>query len=171
MVKYLYDYSLGGCLADDMGLGKTLQSIALLSTVYPDQKMPSLVVVPKSLLFNWRNELNKFAPGISYSFFYGSQKNIDEAMKSNIVITTYETVRSSIDIFHTKDFHIIILDESQKIKNLTSALSKSVMKIILVNYMHYSNSLIRECLVQKVISRKNTLIQSKRKITVKYSMN
>ncbi|HBI37443.1 MAG TPA: helicase SNF [Spirochaetia bacterium] len=128
-MKYLYDYSLGGCLADDMGLGKTLQSIALLSTVYPDQKMPSLVVVPKSLLFNWRNELNKFAPGISYSFFYGSQKNIDEAMKSNIVITTYETVRSSIDIFHTKDFHIIILDESQKIKNLTSALSKSVMKL------------------------------------------
>lgn len=58
-MKYLYDNGLGGCLADDMGLGKTLQAITFLSLIYTANSMPSLVVMPKSLIYNWENEIKK----------------------------------------------------------------------------------------------------------------
>ena len=69
--NYLHQHGLGGCLADDMGLGKTLQAIALLAGIYPGQKKPSLVIVPKSLLFNWENEILKFKPELTYAFHHG----------------------------------------------------------------------------------------------------
>lgn len=126
-VRYLHQHSLGGCLADDMGLGKTVQAIALLSFIYPGEKQPSLIIMPKTLLFNWANEINKFNPQLSYYIYHGNNRNLDEARKSNLILTTYATVRNDIKQFKEEKFYYIILDESQNIKNINSQISKAVM--------------------------------------------
>jgi superfamily II DNA or RNA helicase len=125
--NYLHQHSLGGCLADDMGLGKTLQAIALLAGIYPVQKKPSLVIVPKSLLFNWENEILKFKPELTYAIHHGSVRDLESARDKNLIITTYATVRNDIEAFRSESFYYIILDESQNIKNLNSQISKAVM--------------------------------------------
>ena len=76
-LKYLYDNNLGGCLADDMGLGKTLQTITLLSKIYPAETAPTLIVMPRSLLFNWEKELDRFAPQLKHFTYYGASRNYD----------------------------------------------------------------------------------------------
>lgn len=125
-LKYLYDNKLGGCLADDMGLGKTLQTTALLSIIYPSAKRPSLIVMPRSLLFNWEKELSRFAPSLTFSTYYGTGRNLENAMKSQVVLTTYAMVRN--DIMNLKDhkFQCVILDESQNIKNFSSQTTLAV---------------------------------------------
>ncbi|MEW6618903.1 MAG: SNF2-related protein [bacterium] len=126
-IRYLHQHSLGGCLADDMGLGKTVQAIALLSFIYPDEKKPSLIIMPKTLLFNWANEINKFNPQLSYYLYHGNNRNLEEAKKSNLILTTYAMVRNDIEQFKEEEFYYIILDESQNIKNINSQISKAVM--------------------------------------------
>ncbi|MDI6781750.1 MAG: SNF2-related protein [bacterium] len=126
-IKYLQQHSLGGCLADDMGLGKTIQAIALLASIYPDEKKPSLILMPKTLLFNWANELERFSPQLSYSIHHGTNRSLSEAKASQIILTTYATMRNDIEEFKEEEFHYIILDESQNIKNLNSQVSKAVM--------------------------------------------
>lgn len=126
-IKYLQQHSLGGCLADDMGLGKTIQAIALIASIYPDEKKPSLILMPKTLLFNWANELDRFSPQLSYSIHHGNNRNLSEAKKNQIILTTYATMRNDIEEFKEEDFYYIILDESQNIKNLNSQVSKAVM--------------------------------------------
>ncbi len=128
-LKYLYDNKLGGCLADDMGLGKTLQTIALLSLVYPDCSAPTLIVMPRSLLFNWEKELDRFAPAISHSTYYGTDRDLTKALESNIVLTTYAVARN--DIMKLKDikFQCIVLDESQNIKNFSSQTTMAIQML------------------------------------------
>ncbi|MCP4347176.1 MAG: DEAD/DEAH box helicase [Desulfobacterales bacterium] len=126
-VKYLHKHALGGCLADDMGLGKTVQAISLLSSIYPKEKKSSLIAMPKSLLFNWENEINKFRPDLTYYIYHGPNRDIGEAGTKNLILTTYAMVRNDIKILKQEDFHYIILDESQNIKNLGSQVSKAVM--------------------------------------------
>ena len=125
---YLLENRLGGCLADDMGLGKTLQAISLLSYIYskPGGK-PSLVAMPKSLIYNWENEIKRFNSDLSVSIYYGINRNIEEAMKSNVILTTYGTVRNDIKDLRKKQFELVILDESQNIKNINSQTTKAVM--------------------------------------------
>lgn len=125
-IRYLYDNNLGGCLADDMGLGKTIQTIAMLSTVYPAESKPALIVMPRSLLFNWQNELERFCPALSVYMYYQGTRDIDEAMKHNVVLTTYAMVRNDIEKFSSREFHYIILDESQNIKNITAQVTRAV---------------------------------------------
>lgn len=126
-LKYLYENSLGGCLADDMGLGKTVQTISLLSSIYPEQELSSLVVMPKSLLFNWENEVNKFNPNLSYYTYYGLNRDIKEAKTKNLIFTTYSMLRNEIDKFRDEEFFYVVLDESQSIKNSNSQVSRAVM--------------------------------------------
>ncbi len=126
-LSYLHDKSLGGCLADDMGLGKTLQTICLLANIYPAEKRPSLVVMPKSLLFNWEKELEKFAPKLTWYTYYSAQRNMEEALQKQIILTTYSTLRIDIEKLKEQDFYYIILDESQNIKNMQAQTSKAVM--------------------------------------------
>ena len=126
-LKYLQDNKLGGCLADDMGLGKTLQAITLLATDYPAEKKPSLVVMPKSLLFNWKNEIEKFAPQLSTYTFYGTTRDIKKAKKANLIFTTYAMMRIEIEKFKEEKFHYVILDESQNIKNIQAQTTKAAM--------------------------------------------
>ncbi|MGA1823991.1 MAG: DEAD/DEAH box helicase [bacterium] len=126
-LRYLHKHSLGGCLADDMGLGKTLQAIAILASVYPDQKKSSLIVMPRSLLFNWENEIKKFKPELSYYTYHGTNRDLKQAKKKNCILTTYAMVRNDIKELKEEKFYFIILDESQNIKNLNSQISKAVM--------------------------------------------
>jgi superfamily II DNA or RNA helicase len=128
-LEHLYKHGFGGCLADDMGLGKTLQAIALLLHIYGEDREgtlpPALVVAPTSLLHNWKNELARFAPEL-HVMVYGSDKRLkpQEATRafdaSQVVITSYGLMRNDIDFLKGYTFQLIILDESQYIKNPAS---------------------------------------------------
>lgn len=126
-IKYLHDNNLGGCLADDMGLGKTIQTIAMLSLLYPSDKAPTLIVMPRSLLFNWQQECARFNPELKVYCYYGNTRDITEAMKHHVIITTYALMRNDIETFSGQKFHYAILDESQNIKNLTAQVTRAAL--------------------------------------------
>jgi superfamily II DNA or RNA helicase len=137
-INYLYENHFGGCLADDMGLGKTLQTITMLARVYAEKKNSpaksapsaqdsSLIIMPRSLLFNWQDELRKFAPQLTHYTYYGAQRDLAEALKHQLILTTYALVRNDIEQFREQHFHYIILDESQNIKNLSSQTTQAVL--------------------------------------------
>lgn len=119
-LHFLDEFNFGGCLADDMGLGKTIQIIAFILSLKEKKKGGThLVVVPTSLLFNWTNEIQKFAPTIRILTNYGQSrsKNTDDFLKYDIVLTTYGTLLSDIGKLKKVDFEYLFLDESQAIKN------------------------------------------------------
>ncbi len=128
---FLQETDMGGCLADDMGLGKTLQVITLLQKEKELKKKTSLVVLPKSLLFNWVAELEKFAPQLTYFVHHGSTRLTDtkEFKTYDIILTTYGTLTSDIELIRKFKFNYAILDESQAIKNPLSIRFKSVCLI------------------------------------------
>ena len=126
-INYLYENNLGGCLADDMGLGKTLQTIAMLARIYPKVKTPTLLVMPRSLLFNWQNEIQRFAPQLSTYTYYGLQRDMEQALESQLILTTYAVLRNDVETFCKQSFHYVILDESQNIKNLSSQTTQAVL--------------------------------------------
>ena len=126
-INYLYENNLGGCLADDMGLGKTLQTIAMLARIYPKTKAPTLIVMPRSLLFNWLNEIQRFAPQLTTYTYYGVQRDMKQALESQLILTTYAVLRNDVETFCKQSFHYVILDESQNIKNLSSQTTQAVM--------------------------------------------
>ncbi len=129
---FLYQYGLNGILADDMGLGKTLQALALIQKAKEkDKQAPNLVVCPTSVVFNWENEIQKFAPKMKCLKLAGGErkeffKDID---KYDVVITSYALVRRDIDELVKHNFRYIILDESQNIKNADSLTAQSVKKL------------------------------------------
>lgn len=125
-LRYLNKHGLGGCLADDMGLGKTLQTITLLSSIYPEERLPSLIVMPRSLLYNWQNEVAKFSPQLKTHLYYGQGRNWKSASKAQLILTTYGTVRNDIESLKDQAFSYVVLDESQHIKNYQSQTSQSV---------------------------------------------
>lgn len=117
---FLDDFNFGGCLADDMGLGKTVQIIAfILSQRTKRSHNTNLVVVPASLIYNWQEEVQKFAPSIRVLTLYGTTRIRDVKAFDGyeIVLTSYTTLLA--DVRHLKDytFNYIFLDESQAIKN------------------------------------------------------
>ena len=123
---YLNDNNMGGCLADDMGLGKTVQTIALLCKSSSESVLPSLIVMPRSLVFNWEEEFKKFAPDTDVYTHYGMGRDIEEAMKHKVILTSYAVLRNEIEQFSKKKFHYVILDESQNIKNVGAQVTKAV---------------------------------------------
>lgn len=122
-LRFLNGFGWGGCLADDMGLGKTLQALSILqySILEKPQKL-SLVVLPTSLVFNWENEIQKFAPEIKYVVHAGNQrqKTLEAFEGINVIICTYGIVANDIEFLAEIPFEYIILDESQAIKNPNS---------------------------------------------------
>ncbi|MFK7807423.1 MAG: DEAD/DEAH box helicase, partial [Saprospiraceae bacterium] len=128
-LDYLREHQLGGCLADDMGLGKTIQTIALLAADYPALEKPTLIVMPKSLLYNWEKEVAKFAPDIKTHIFYGNNRNLTEAKSANLILTTYAIMRNEIERLKEEEFHYIILDESQNIKNLKAQTTQAALML------------------------------------------
>jgi len=119
-LKLLYDYEFGGCLADDMGLGKTIQMIALIKLVYKNDKQ-ILIVVPKSLVFNWKNELKKVAN--LECLVVQKKEDLKNLQKINLI--TYGFLRNNIENIKN-EFDMVILDESQNIKNITSKIRKAI---------------------------------------------
>ncbi|WP_410769039.1 SNF2 helicase associated domain-containing protein [Fontibacillus sp. BL9] len=132
-MKMLAKYRFGGILADDMGLGKTLQSIAFLVSVLPEiraQKLPAIIVAPASLVYNWRNELKKFAPEIRSIIADGSKSDrlriINNSENADVVITSYPLLRMDVEQFAAKSFHTLFLDEAQTFKNHTTQTAQAV---------------------------------------------
>ena len=99
----------------------------LPNSTTPQLPNSSLIVMPRSLLFNWQDELRKFAPQLTYYTYYGLQRDLQEAMKQQLILTTYALVRNDIEQFREQQFHYIILDESQNIKNLQSQTTQAVL--------------------------------------------
>ena len=126
-LKYLTDNNLGACLADDMGLGKTLQAIALLSNLHEEKKKKSMVIMPKSLIYNWENEIKKFAPKLKVGVYYGINRDFSSLKKVDVILTTYGTIRNDIENLLENKFDLLILDESQNIKNINSQTTKAVL--------------------------------------------
>lgn len=133
-LSYLTENNLGACLADDMGLGKTIQTISLLATRYANgMEGQTIVIVPKSLIDNWISELSKFAPELSVYAYYGVERDMSEAKKHQIILTTYAVARNDIESLQKENFEYAVLDEVQQIKNTASQSSKAVM---LLNAKH-----------------------------------
>jgi len=129
----LYDSNLGGILADDMGLGKTLQGIALLSRVYSQEKGQCIIVVPTSLLHNWKREFEKFAPHLDITLVEGTpgvrKAVIDEGKENTIFITSYGGLKKDIERYEEREFLVTIIDEAQHIKNSSTLVNKCVNRL------------------------------------------
>ncbi|WP_407270968.1 SNF2 helicase associated domain-containing protein [Radiobacillus sp. PE A8.2] len=134
-LKTLATYSLGGILADDMGLGKTLQAIAFLLSEKQEQKLtnPALVVAPASLVYNWKSELEKFAPSLDAEVVIGTPSEreaiLQQESQPNVLITSYPLLRQDIDLYKDQQFSCLFLDEAQAIKNHITKTSKAVRDI------------------------------------------
>ena len=128
----MYDIGFGGVLADDMGLGKTLQTISLLNEIYQENRdFSALIIVPSSLLYNWKEEIIKFT-GISPTLIEGTavqRKEIISRKSKGFLITTYQALRNDIEEYKNREFDVVVLDEAQNIKTTTSQIKKAVMKI------------------------------------------
>lgn len=130
-MEFLRSFSFGGCLADDMGVGKTAQVLALLETrrelrAAGERLPPSLVVVPKSLVFNWKEEAKRFTPQLRVLDYTGLARIGEDFSAYDVVLTTYGTLRR--DASHLKDvqFDYVVLDEAQAVKNASTESAKAV---------------------------------------------
>ncbi len=127
---FLREFGLGGVLADDMGLGKTVQALALIKTYRTTRKstkLPFLVVAPRSLMFNWIDEAERFVPGMKIVEYGGAGREALQATlgDQDIVVTTYGTLRRDIGFLAGMEFDTVILDEAQAIKNPESQTAKA----------------------------------------------
>jgi SNF2 family DNA or RNA helicase len=127
-------YGFGGILADDMGLGKTLQMISvLLAAKLEGNAGCSLIVCPASLIYNWQEEFNRFAPEVDTLVIAGAQaerrKLIEDYASHDVLITSYDLLKRDIDLYDGLTFNYEVIDEAQYIKTHTTAASKAV-KII-----------------------------------------
>lgn len=129
-LTWLHDNQLHGLLADDMGLGKTLQSILTLRYAYETtgSHLPSLIIAPASVLSHWERELERFFPQIRIYRYHGPRRTLRSLQSARpvIAISTYDTVRSSVESLAKVPFFYIVLDEATNIKNPTSNRSKAV---------------------------------------------
>lgn len=128
-LNFLDDFNFGSCLADDMGLGKTIQVLAfILSQREKVKHNTNLVVVPASLIFNWKAEVEKFAPSIKVKTIYAGErtKTTETFDDYEIILTSYGTLLSDIRFLKDYRFNYIFLDESQLIKNPDSQRYKTV---------------------------------------------
>ena len=129
----LYRYSLGGILADDMGLGKTIETIAFINAIKNNK--PILIVSPKSLVFNWISEFNKFAKDIPVFGIIGTveeRKKIIKKIKDDkfgVFFISYDSLRNEYENLLDFTFDVVILDEAQFIKNIHAKKTSAVKKI------------------------------------------
>ena len=127
-LSYLNDVGWGGILADDMGLGKTIQALTMLQYYKTSTgNIKAIVVCPTTLIYNWENEIRKFTPSLTWQIHHGSMRSrdMDALQKANIIITTYGTLRSDIQVLMKINYDYVVLDESQAIKNPSSKVTKA----------------------------------------------
>lgn len=132
-MKTLVKHNFCGVLADDMGLGKTLE---IISVILSDKtNSPSLIVCPKSLCYNWKNEFSLWAKDIKVVNVIGSineRKQIIDNInvkEKTIYVSSYDSLRNDIDLYKGKKFNFLVLDEAQSIKNHNTLKAKSVKKV------------------------------------------
>jgi superfamily II DNA or RNA helicase len=125
-MEFLREFGFGGCLADDMGVGKTAQVLALLEDRRTRSSGPSLVVAPKSLMFNWREEAARFTPQLRVLEHTGADRNLDSFGEFDLILTTYGTALRDAARLSEFQFDYVVLDEAQAIKNAATASAKAV---------------------------------------------
>ena len=120
-LQFLREYGLAGILADDMGLGKTVQTLAHLHLERASGRAdrPSLVVATTSLMANWRDEAAQFAPGLKVLILHGKDRaqHFDEIAQADLVLTTYPLLVRDRETLLAHDWHLLVMDEAQFIKN------------------------------------------------------
>jgi superfamily II DNA or RNA helicase len=119
-LSFLRDAELGGILADDMGLGKTLQTLCVL-------RGRSLVVCPKSVVYNWADEIARFRPGLRSAIYHGPKRELDP--DAEVTLTTYALLRLDAEILAAEDWDNVVLDEAQAIKNLGSQTARAAFEL------------------------------------------
>jgi len=143
-LNYLDEVKWGGILADDMGLGKTIQALTFLQYYKNknDDQCMALVVCPTTLIYNWENEIRKFTPGIRHHIHHGPArlKSMEELQGFDVIITTYGTLRSDIQLLMKVAFDYVILDESQAIKNPQSKVTKAAQLLNTKNRLALSGT-------------------------------
>ena len=132
-LRTLDAHHFGGILADDMGLGKTLQVITVLLAVRnenPEEKRPSLIVSPASLVYNWKEEIRTFADSLKAVTVTGTRRErkeiIDNREDADILITSYDLLKRDISMYEDAKFRFLVADEAQYIKNHNTAAAKSL---------------------------------------------
>ncbi len=118
-LSFLRGAGLGAVLADDMGLGKTLQTLCALQG-------PALVVCPRSVVFNWAREIEKFRPGLSINVYHGPSRKLTSA---DVTITTYAVLRLDIEELTSRKWTTVVLDEAQAIKNPDSQVARAAFRL------------------------------------------
>lgn len=132
-MQFLREHGLSGILADDMGLGKTAQALAHLLMEKEAGRLdrPALIVLPTSLVFNWINEVHRFAPGLSLLALQGGDRkaHFDDIQQHDLVLTTYPLLWRDAAELTRFQYHMLILDEAQTVKNARSRGAEVVRRI------------------------------------------
>jgi SNF2 family DNA or RNA helicase len=132
-LQFLLEHGLPGILADDMGLGKTAQILAHLLHEKQSGRMdkPSLVVLPTSLTFNWKREAKQFSPQLKLLSLHGKGRaeHFASIREHDVIFTTYPLVWRDIEAFAKHEYHLLILDEAQTVKNASSRAAQAVRKL------------------------------------------
>jgi SNF2 family DNA or RNA helicase len=148
--KTLSSYGFGGILADEMGLGKTLQTIAFIASEKGEK--PSMVIAPTSLVYNWKSEIERFAPELKTLVVSGS-KQVREELRGEIdncdvVITSYPLIRRDIEDYKEINFNYCFIDEAQQIKNPASQNAAAVKEIKAKGYFAITGTPIENSLTE-----------------------
>lgn len=135
-LEFLRQFGFGACLADDMGLGKTIQLIALLlqERSISSSSQQTLLICPMSIVGNWYRELHRFGPSLKVLVHHGSgrlagEKFIEEVKNYDVIITTYSLAARDIDNLSRIEWHRIVLDEAQNIKNPDTKQTLAIKKL------------------------------------------
>ncbi|WP_395823524.1 DEAD/DEAH box helicase [Collimonas sp.] len=132
-LQYLRQHHLAGILADDMGLGKTAQALAhlLIEQQAGRLDLPALVVLPTSLIFNWQAEAKRMAPSLRVLALQGPQRQRDFARMAqyDLILTTYPLLWRDRTALETQDFHMLILDEAQTVKNAAARSAAALRRL------------------------------------------
>lgn len=151
-LKSLAHYGFGGILADDMGLGKTLQVITFILAEKEHACAPSLVIAPTSLVYNWQEEVLKFAPSLKAVVISGQPTERLEQLKAidnaDLVITSYALIKRDIEFYEKTNFTYCFLDEAQHIKNPNTLNAKTVKQIKAKSYFALTGTPVENTLTE-----------------------
>ena len=129
-MQFLRERNLSGVLADDMGLGKTVQTLAHILVEKESGRLdrPALVVLPTTLVHNWREEAKKFAPDLRVLDLHGPQRKdrFDQISEHDLVLTTYPLLWRDQAMLSMHEYHLLILDEAQTVKNVATKAAKGI---------------------------------------------
>jgi superfamily II DNA or RNA helicase len=132
-LQFLREYGLGGLLADDMGLGKTLQTLAHICLEKEQGRLrtPALVIAPTSLVHNWVAEAGRFVPGLRALQLHGTDRwrDFERIGESDIVVTSFALLARDIEQLCTHEFHMLIVDEAQNIKNPRTQAASAIRQL------------------------------------------